>query len=99
MASGYDDDRDDREEPNRDDDGDDRVIRRAKDRIKTPAVVLLVVGVLGFLVTLASIPSLFTMEQQFAQVQDQWDNDPNLKPEQKKRPEPKVPLARIPQTR
>ncbi len=84
MASDYDDDRDAREEPNRDDDGDDRVIRRAKDRIKTPAVVLLVVGVLGFLVTLASIPSLFTMDQQFAQVQNQWDNDPNLKPEQKK---------------
>ncbi len=89
MASGYDDDRDDRDEPSgdREDGGDDRdrrIIERAKAKIKTPAIVLLVVGVLGFLVTLASIPSLFTMDQQFAQVQDQWDKDPNLKPEQKK---------------
>lgn len=85
MASDYDDDRDElegRDQPV--EDRDERIIRRAQNRIKTPAIVLLVSGIVGLLVTLASVPSLFTMDKQFAQVQDQWDKDPNLKPEQKK---------------
>lgn len=88
MASDdYDDPRDDREdEPghDRDDDRGDRVIERAKEKMKTPAVLLLVVGIIGGLMALMNIPSLFTLDAQFKQVEEQWDNDPNLKPEQKK---------------
>jgi hypothetical protein len=89
MASDYDDDDRDRRDDRFDDDDssgsrEDRVIQRAKNRIKTPAVVLLVVGVIGGLMSLMNIPSLFTMDAQLKQVEDQWDQDPNLKPEQKK---------------
>lgn len=82
MASDYDDPRDERDdEPERDDNREDRVIRRAKEKIKTPAVLLLVVGIIGGVVALMNIPSLFTMDQQFAAAEAEWDKDPNLKPE------------------
>ncbi len=89
MASGYDDDRDDRDEPSgdREDGGDDRdrrIIERAKAKIKTPAIVLLVVGVLSLLMGLYFVLSFLTIEQQFATAEETWDNDPNLTPQQRK---------------
>jgi len=82
MSSDYDDPREgnfeEEREPN-----DARIIARAKERIKTPAVLLLVVGIIGAVLALLNIPSLFTLDQQFAQVEDQWDKDPNLQPQQK----------------
>jgi hypothetical protein len=91
MSAGYDDrDRDDRyEDDDYDDRGPDRdrrgsAVGRVRAKVKTPAVVLLVVGVIGLLVALMNVVSVFTMDQQFARVEAQWDNDPNLKPEQRK---------------
>ena len=86
MASGYDDDRDGRHDDRRDEreDRDADIIDRAKARIKTPAIILLVVGAISLVFTLISVVNVFTMDEQFAKVEDQWDNDPNLTPQQRK---------------
>lgn len=86
MASdNYDDPRDDRDdEPARDEDREDRVIRRAKEKIKAPAILLLIVGCCGAIASLMNVPGLFTLDAQIKQVEDEWDKDPNLKDDQKK---------------
>lgn len=83
MSSAYDDDRDREDETDDRADRRDRVVSRAKQQVKTPAVVLLVVGVLGVLAALVGIVNVFTMDQQFARVEEQWDKDPNLNAQQK----------------
>jgi len=84
MPIDYEDDdrefEDDADEPL---DRDERIIARAKERIKTPAVLLLIVGIIAALVSLYNIVSIFTLDQQFANIEAQWDNDPNMKPQQK----------------
>ena len=87
MSSAYDDDgdRDREDETEAEDRADrrDRLVRRAKEQVKTPAVFLLVVGVVGVLAALVGIVNVFTMDQQFARVEEQWDKDPNLNAQQK----------------
>jgi hypothetical protein len=84
MAREYDDDaRENFGEEGRED-RDEEIIRRAKTRIKTPAIVLLIAGMIYGVLALMNIPSLASMDAQFQEVEDKWDNDPNLKPEQKK---------------
>jgi uncharacterized membrane protein YkgB len=84
MPIDYEDD--DRDfEPDADEplDRDERIIARAKERIKTPAVVLLVVGIISAIASLYNIVSVLTMDQQFAKVEEQWDNDPKMNAQQK----------------
>ena len=60
-----------------------RVVERAKGRVKTPAIILLIVGAIGGIVSLLNVPSIFTLDAQLEQVEVRWDNDPNLKAQQK----------------
>lgn len=91
MSSGYDDRFEDEGYDDRDrDDGRGRRRRRAPDReeIKTrvrgPAIGLLVTGIISLLASLGSIVNVITFDQQIAQVEKDWDNDPNMTPQQKK---------------
>lgn len=91
MSAGYDDDRydGDRYDDRRDDDDRrdggrrDSVVERARQRVKTPAVVLLVAGAVGLVLALVSVVNVFSMDKTFVQIEEQWDNDPNLTPQQR----------------
>ncbi len=88
MSSGFDDRYED--EPYDDRDEDRRRPRRRgssldeiKARVKSPAIGLLVTGIVSLLFSLMGIVNVFTMDRQLADVEQQWDNDPNLTPQQK----------------
>lgn len=86
MASDYDDGdrRDDRYDDDSSGSRDDRVVAIAKQKIKTPAVLMLVAGVLGGLFALMNVPGMLTVDATFQKAEDQWDQDPNIKDEQRK---------------
>jgi len=92
MASEYDDPRDqdprDNQDPRDENESgetrDSRVVARAKQRIKTPAIVLLVIGIISGLSALSNVPALFTLDAQLNQIEEQWDQDPNMKDDQRK---------------
>jgi hypothetical protein len=78
--------RDDRDDDRYDDRPGGRggaTVERAKSLVKTPAVLLLVAGILSVLYALLLAVNIFTLDAQFAQVEQQWDNDPNLNPQQR----------------
>lgn len=85
MSSGYDDRFDDAPEFDRDGNrpsGRD-VIALAKSRVKGPGIALLITGAGTILVGLLATVNIFTLDKQFADVEAQWDNDPNMTPQQK----------------
>ena len=88
MSSGYDDRDDDRYED--DEPREDRPRRRrdvvgiAKERVRGPAIALLITGIISMLASLGGIVNILTIDKQLADVEAQWDNDPNMTDKQRK---------------
>jgi predicted PurR-regulated permease PerM len=84
MASGY----DDRYDPERDaggDDGHGRVsLADVRNRVKTPATVMLVFAILSTILAPIGAINFFTLPKQMEQQRKQIDQDPNMPANQKK---------------
>jgi hypothetical protein len=85
MSSGYDDRFDDAPEHDRDGElpSSRDVIAIAKSRVRGPAIALMITGIGTILVAILATVNMFTLDQQFDQVEAQWDNDPNLNAQQR----------------
>ena len=85
MASGYDDDRDNRDDRREDDPpSSDRVIQKALAKVSTPAILLIATGAMGLVMTLLNFIQMPGMEATFNEKIEAVEKDPNLPADQKK---------------